>query len=417
MFGLASLCYFGYAWLVQPARPTLGAVLPSVGKVIDPPAPWDPPSAAYLAQVPRLGWYAGSADQLNYTAGGARLGRRAPSRLGVRLHRHAPRPSYDPTQELSDYAYPLGYPSLGAISIRLGVRGDPFLVPDALLFVAILVLAYRLGSRYLRTPWNWVYIVALAAATPLTRYVAEPWNTTTTILAVLAALWVTAEGTDSWSNAALVSVTAALCLSSRIVDVTWPLAILVVWCVLSRRVARRTLAVTAVVLVATAGLMMWTQYRVFGDAFTVPYSSHNNGAGIGLSQFDVTRIPKDAWDILVSGQLTNGSRTPASGVDTNPLLREWPWLLLAPAGFVIARRRRDLRPWLLSGSVVSVVASLYYLAYSGATGDDLQYGVFRFFVAWFPLWALLAVMAVPGALAPGRAGANTVPDTAEPLPT
>ena len=64
------------------------------------------------------------------------------------------------------------------------------------------------------------------------------------------------------------------------------------------------------------------------------------------------------------------------------------------------RRRRDMRPWLLSGAGVSLVASLYYFAYTFATGDDLQYGVFRFFVAWFPLWGLLAVMVVPAVLAP-----------------
>jgi hypothetical protein len=406
VFALAALGFFAYAWLVQPSRPTLGAVLPSVNRVIDPPAPGDPPTAAYLAQVPRLGWYAGSADQLNYAREARALahGRLPGSQYDYK--RHAPKPSYQPTQELSDYAYPLGYPTLGALSILVGVRGDPFLVPDALLFVAIVVLAFRLGSRFLRRPWNWLYIVALAVATPLTRYVTQPWNTTTTILAVLAVLWVTAEGSDSWANAALVAGTAALCFSSRIVDVVWPLGILAVWCLLTRRVPRRILTVTAVVLVVTAGLMMWTQYRVFGDAFTVPYSSHNNGAGIGLSQFDITRIPRDAWNILVSGRLNNGARTPASGVDSNPLLREWPWLLLAPVGFLVARRRRDLRAWLISGCVVSVVASLYYFAYSSATGDDLQYGVFRFFVAWFPLWALLAVMAIPGALAPEKAAAE-----------
>ena len=206
--------------------------------------------------------------------------------------RDAPKPSYNRSDELSSYAYPLGYPSLGALSIVAGVRGDPFLIPDALLFVAIVLLAFRIGSRFLRAPWNWVYIVLLVLATPLTRYVSVPWNTTPTILAVLAALWVTAEGTDSWWNAALVAATAALCLSSRIVDVTWPLAILVVWCLLTRRFLRRVLVLTAVGLVLTGGLMMWTQHRVFGDAFTTPYAAHNGGAGIGLAEFDVTRSPR-----------------------------------------------------------------------------------------------------------------------------
>ena len=87
----------------------------------------------------------------------------------------------------------------------------------------------------------------------------------------------------------------------------------------------------------------------------------------------------------MTGQTAGGDRTPVSGVDPNPLLREWPWLILAPIGLVVAfRRRRDMRPWLVSGAGVSLVASLYYFAYTFATGDDLQYGVFRFFVGVVP---------------------------------
>jgi hypothetical protein len=100
------------------------------------------------------------------------------------------------------------------------------------------------------------------------------------------------------------------------------------------------------------------------------------------------------WQTLISGHLDDGSRAPEH---VNPMLRESPWLLLAFAGAVVVIRAWRRWDWLLATAAISAVASIYYFAYYAGGGDDLQYSNFRFFVAWLPVWALLAFMSIPDA--------------------
>jgi len=383
---LASV-FYAYVWYVQPGRPEISSVTRAVGSLAPMPAPGRAGSARYTEQLHRFGWYIGSSDQFNYAREARALVRGELPGSNYDYAKNERRPGHA-NDDLSDYTYPLGYPLIGAAFITAGLRGDPFLIPDAILYALVVGISFAIASRLLRAPWNWVYVVALVVATPLTVYVATPWNTTTTLVAVAAVMWVTFTGSDSWLSATGVALALSLCLSSRLVDVLWPLGLLMVWMALTRTMLKRTLLVSTIALALTTGFVMWTQYEVFGSVFTSPYQ--HDTAGIATEKFSVTSIPRHVWEVIISGH----------GSTSYPLLREWPWLLAAPFGFTIAWKRcASLRPWLSAACAASGAATLFYLAYGYTTGANLANGIFRFFVPWFPLWALLAIAAVPGALA------------------
>jgi hypothetical protein len=151
-------------------------------------------------------------------------------------------------------------------------------------------------------------------------------------------------------------------------------------------------------LVATTGIMLWSQNRVFHNAFETPlhFHIHEGTRGDDLAEYVIGDVPQHAVSVFVTAGMSNGHRAPNG---YNPLLRDFFWLLAAPVGFVALLRRKSLRALihepagaLALAGVVSVVASIVYLSYWSGGGDDIQNQNGRFFVGWFPLWGILAAL-------------------------
>lgn len=102
-----------------------------------------------------------------------------------------------------------------------------------------------------------------------------PWNTTITMIAVLASLvFATSERRD-WKVGALLGLALSLCYAARFGDVLWPIPIAAAGIVAGwRKNIKGCLSVVAVaggMLVATYPAVGWTQHVVFGNFFTNPY--------------------------------------------------------------------------------------------------------------------------------------------------
>jgi hypothetical protein len=349
------------------------------------------------------GWYGGSSDQINYAREARALAHgKLPGSYFDYEHQRL-RPSRPPNAEVSDYAYGLGYPVLGVPSIWLGLRGDPFVIPDGVAFGAAACLVFAISRRLFRDQVALLVTAAVVFATPMVNYFATPWNTTPTVIAVLIALYIGVSGDRSWRVAIAFGIVASLAFSARYVDIVWIAAVVAPVVLFDFRRAQRILVVVVPLLLVTTGVMLWSQDIVFGNAFHTPlhFHIHDGTRGDDLSEYVIGDVPGHALSVFVNAGMSDGHRAPYGH---DPLLRDFFWLLAAPAGFVALLRRNSIRALLrepagalaLAG-IVSVVASIVYLSYWSGGGDDIQNQNGRFFVSWFPLWGILAAIGIAGA--------------------
>jgi hypothetical protein len=379
VFAAVFICaaiFFLYCWAVQPGRPPLNAL--------------NKPAVA--------GWYGGAADQINYAREARALARWELPGIHWDYERSQPRPDLPANVEVSDYAYGLGYPVLGVPFIWLGLKGDPFVVPDCVAFGAAACLIFAIGRRVFRDRTALLVTAAVVLATPMVNFFATPWNTTPTVLANLLALYIGVSGDRSWRAVFAFGIVASLAFSARYVDIVWIGAVIVPVVLLDLRRATRIIVGVLPVLLVTAGFMLWSQDRVFGNAFETPlhYHFHEGKRGDDLSDYVPADIPEHGIAVFVTSQKTNGQRSP-TGYD--PLLRNFFWLLAAPVGLLALARHYRFRSLfrkpcgtLVVAGIVSVLASAFYLSYWSGGGDDIMNQNGRFFVCWFPLWGILAAV-------------------------
>lgn len=388
--GVAALAFYAYSWLIQPNRPQLAAVFdepPALVNVIESgPVATATNRNRIEDQKRRWGWYGEWYDQFHYARMARSLGRfELP---GTEWDHVAQTP--EPTavsREPASYSYGLGYPLVGAVFFVLGFKGDPFVVPDGLLMAAAACLTFRLARHLVPGPGALLAPLALVTAAPFTQYFVIPYGNSITAVAVLIVLNVALDRRWTLLRALAVGVTAALCLLGRYVDGLLVLALLAPFVLVQRRRALPFgLAVGAcVTLAATVALV--TQDRVFGDPFKTPYHYVHNGLDASLDAIVPSQIPNAAVGVFLSGDRSSLFRV-------QPVLRTAPWLALAPAGLLIALRRREPAAGVLAwGAFVATASSLFYLAWYFGGTDAMPYWVIRFHAPWFPLATVLAVYA------------------------
>ncbi|MGH8998152.1 MAG: hypothetical protein ACRDY7_02030 [Acidimicrobiia bacterium] len=350
---VASLALFAFAFLVHPDRPGNH--------------PSDP-----------RGWY-GFYDQRFYLGLANRL-----------ADLDLPSPS--------SYIYGLGYPALAVPFLWLRPAGDAFAVPDGLAFGAAMAMVALLGARLRSVRFGLGAAAATALATPLLELMVVPWNTTVTVVAVLAALVVaTNPGPLTWRGATVIGLATGAAFAARYVDAAFPAAIGLV--ALRRAGPVRTTFLTWLTAGAAAAAVavpvLVTHAAVLDSPWRTPYAVQEGAGGVGtnqqsLSNMDVGDIPRHFVDTFVIGDVDGERRDYA-----DPLLRRFPWALLAPLGAVaLLVRRHRLRVPFLVALGVSAAGTLFYLAYPGSDGAQLRFGNLHYWKCWFPLWALLGAYAV-----------------------
>jgi hypothetical protein len=379
--------------------------------------------AAYAVSASRPGattrdGYYGWADQSNYRSEARALADGVLPGIDYDYERNQPKPSYDPSRRpLYDYAYGLGYPVLGVPATLLGMRSDPFLVPDALLFAAEIAIVVVLGARLRSLTFGLLTAGALVFATPLLEYSVVPWSDTITTLAVLVALLVVTDPDDHPAgHAVALGGAIGICFAARYVDALLPATIGAVGLLLRRPRAVRALLGATFIAALFAIPVLWSQAVVFGSPLRTPYAHHVRAGSAASDQdlgaFDLGRVPRSFVEVFVRGE-ANGAPTPVA-----PMLVDFRWIVFAPVGlFALVRRNRSARRVYLAAAMASVAGTVFYLSFRASTGGDLVNHNLRYFVVWVPLWALLSAYGIAdlaariGARATGNAAPLSHPGT------
>ena len=286
------------------------------------------------------------------------------------------------------YRYGLGYPLLAAPLVKLGL-GDPFSVPDALLFATSMVLVAAIGARLRSLTFGVVCAGAVIFATPLLASTVVPWSSSVTLLAVLATVFISTRPSIRGWDAVIVGGCAGMAFASRYADAVFPA--LIGGVALARSADRwRNLALAALVGSVIVAGVLFTHDRVLGSPWRTPYESHldpgdKGGSDQDLRAYKLSRVPSAFWEVFVTGN-DDGKRQLE-----DPIGRTFPWAAAAPLGlFALFRQRHELRRPMLVAAATSVAASAFYLSFRFTSGANLKFGLVHYFKAWFPVLALLA---------------------------
>jgi hypothetical protein len=302
----------------------------------------------------------------------------------------------------TQYHFGLGYPILAVPFTWLGFRGDPFAPVDVLAFGATVALTFVVATRvrvFDREPQRLLFGVAVAAvtalATPLLMLASTPWNTNVDVALGLAVLViVTSRRRIGRARALTLGIAVSWIFASRFVDALFlGLPIIVAFVLRTAPERRRILLYGGAAVVVVVGAVFATQQYAFGSWLATPYQFHtqtSTGADDqSIHQYRLAWIPSHFTGTFLTGS-ADGKREPR-----DPLLRDFPLLALAPFGAVAVARRRDRnRPIWMAVATTSLVATVFYLSFIAARVTDLKYGNLRYWAAWYPLWALLAVAAI-----------------------
>jgi hypothetical protein len=301
-----------------------------------------------------------------------------------------------------DYEYGLGYPILGAPFIWLGMRGDPFAVVDAVAFGASVSLTFILGLRVtaLRSPVRPELIaigaaLVLAVSSPLLTLASSPWNSNVVVpLGLLVLVLTTSTRELSRARCAAIGLAIGWILATRYLDAVYLGIPALAVAVRSTSPQRRRLLLfggSAFVLVLT--LVLLSQQYTFGSFLTTPYHFHHRTSGSvarndqSLGEYRISAIPKHFVGTFITGK-QNGVREPG-----DPILRQFPLLLLAPIGAWSLLRARARRRSVWFGAIAgSLIGSLFYLSFVAGGAGDLAFGNARYWAPWYPLWALCSVL-------------------------
>lgn len=288
-----------------------------------------------------------------------------------------------------DYRFGLGYPVAGMVGLKLGAHGDPFAIPDAIIFATTLALTVIVGARLRSLTFGVLAAAAVALATPLLPLTVLPWSSSITLLAVMTSLVVaTAPGAISWRGAAILGLASGATFAARYVDFLFP-AVIGGVALLKAREHWKLISIATLTAAVVVLPVLWTHQRAFGTPFETPYVSHigvdrPDISDQDVSAYNVGKIPRSFVEVFVTGA---GNGQPGG----EPLATQFPWAAAAPLGvFFLYRARHPLRGPVTAVMMLSVLASAFYLSFRATTGANLKYFNLHYFKAWFPVWGLLA---------------------------
>jgi hypothetical protein len=394
--GLIALAFYAYAWAVQPDRPQLAAVFddpPKLATVTESGfRAQDAASPIAQRQIRRWGWNGAWYDQFHYARMARAIGRgQLPGTGWDPVHMVAKNASSP--HETASFSYGLGYPAIGAVFYVLGFKGDPFVVPDGLLFALSAMLALVLAERFVNAAVALIVVNALVLTGPFVLYFVIPYSTSLTVVAVLVALVVITGDRFDWPVALALGTSTAFAFAARYTDVVWVLALVAIPLWIRRHKAWRVVVATAGELAVTAAVVGWAQDRAFGSPFTTPYKYVHNGLDASWHAYQLGHVANAGVGVFITGDRSVLFRV-------EPILKSFPWALAAPVGLVLLfSDRHPLRWTALLATVVAVASTVTYLAWVFGGTVDLKYWIIRFQVAWFPLWAILAGVAIERAVA------------------
>lgn len=284
------------------------------------------------------------------------------------------------------YQYPLGYPFIGSLFLRL-TPSDPFIIPNLIAFISAVGLFFKISERYFGTVVATLGSVLLILATPLTTHTVVPWTTTPVLLAVTfwAYIALTREGFGYLVPAfggGMLALTFAARGGGEILFLL-PLGGVLLWRFRrEEKLALKVLLLFAVFAVGLAINLNFTE-KIFGSFF------HPYFRAVLVRGFHLSRVPSSLWGALIySGN---------EGEFWNPLLRDGFWLTLAPFGFVMALIKAERKPVHLAILIGLVTGLLVTAAFPAFNAEHLKYHALHYIKIWFPVagfYALYGVMSI-----------------------
>ncbi len=305
-------------------------------------------------------------------------------------------------RELADFGlsapsfrYGLGYPILAVPFWWLGLSYDPFAVVDGLMFLFIIggtfIIGRRIGGRLLAC----IAAFGLLFATPLVGFTLQPWNSTVSTAALVLVLLVATSPKPGLAHAVGLGLAVGWVFAARYVDVVFIGAIALAAVVANRAAwRRRDLLAAAATAAALIAVVLAAHWRVLGSPFTTPYQGHIRPDEGGRSDqeigaYSLADIPKHFFGMFISPFLLGQRFGGAS------MLQSAFWFLLAIPGAAIAWiTRTPQRAVLMTASVASLLAVAFYTSFHGAGAGSIQFGSLHYVKMWWPLWSLLAGIAI-----------------------
>jgi len=301
----------------------------------------------------------------------------------------------------SEYRYGLGYPILAVPFIWLGSHGDPFAPVDAIAFGFTLALTFVLGTNLSPFPnrratiaFGMAGAIVAAMASPALAIAGVPFNTNVVVpLGLLVLVLATSRREVTVGRAVAMGLAVGWILATRYLDAIFlGLPVLALIVASPARQRRRVALGSGAALAVMVVLVLASQQYAFGDFMTTPYHFHDRGSGAtndqSIHEYKPGNIPRHFVTEFVTAEDDHGVRQPR-----NPILHDFPLLVLAPVGaYALWKRRARSRGVWMTAIAGSVIGAAFYLSFIAGGGGDLKFNNARYWAPWYPLWSILGVL-------------------------
>jgi hypothetical protein len=288
------------------------------------------------------------------------------------------------------YTYGVGYPLVAVPFIWLGFSKDPFVFFNFAAFIFTIYAVYKVGYRLISPFAGFLAAFGLMLATPLIKYVDQPYNSTVCLVVISVILLTFTTKVITKQRAILLGLLLGWAFAARYADVFF-LGLLALAAVYrgSFKVLVKHAAYMAVAGSIILIPVLYSQYKVFGSPFRTPYVNHLGIGGVdgsdqGLKAYNIKRAPRAGLALLVSPRL-------AGGTDGNRgLFIDFFWAFLAIPGIIILLKKRENKVFFYTLIAVGFASTLFYLSFRASTTWSLRYGWLHYTKMFWPCLAILA---------------------------
>jgi hypothetical protein len=291
-----------------------------------------------------------------------------------------------------EYLRGLGYPLVGVPFYWLGFRVDPLLPANLIMLGIVVGASFVLAKRLTHsTVISYALVGILVVASPLVELVIVPWSTTATLTAMAVALLIATSPRGVTNRGAFwLGMMAGWSFAARYLDVLAVGAVCIWYLVAGGRAGflRRFLAM-AIPALTWLVLAALSQLVVHHSLFSTGYTLHK-GDPQSLGYYSLHRVPRYFWETFVT------ATGPLGRSEMNPLFVITPILVLLPLGIWLVLRRgsgwgnRGLHLAVILGSLIQ--GTIYLAGFFGGA-DALHYRSPRFWIASYPYWLILSLIA------------------------
>jgi len=302
----------------------------------------------------------------------------------------------------------LGYPILAIPSIILS-GGSVFLhhtffVPNLLIFVSLVFLAFRLMKRF--TKDFWLSILGLAAfffVSPFILWSVEPWNGHVVEFGILGIIFLLMGQNITNKSIIFASILAGWIFSARLADVLWVLPIFAAFFSVH---PKKIVYFFPFVLIV--GLVLLSHWVYFDDPLATIFLFDRtqtpelyNSVGLDRINFDFITISNRTFCLFLNPLSCVPAESGVESVDTwwyKALYNKFPilvyglgLLVFSPLGiFLLLKKLEPLQKIVLIGILVGFSASfLFYTSlYNFTSGWTL---FFRYHIFWLPVFAVFSI--------------------------